>query len=42
VAQLFLAGEDGYGFDVGGLGEEVEEMEFGEGVTGGGQGDEVG
>ena len=29
------AGEDGDGFDVGGLGEEVEEVEFGEGVAGG-------
>ena len=42
MAQLFLAGEDGNGFDVGGLGEEVEEVHLGEGVAGGGQGDEIG
>ena len=36
------SGEDGDGFDVGGLGEEVEEVEFGDAVAGGGEGGEVG
>ena len=40
--EVTSAGEDGDGFDVGGLGEEVEEVEVGDGVAGGGEGFEVG
>ena len=42
MAYLFSAGEDGDGFDVCGLGEEVEEVKLGKGVDGGGEGLEVG
>ena len=42
MSHIASAGEDGDGFEVGGLGEEVEEVEFGEGVAGGGEEDEVG
>ena len=42
MAEILSASEDGDGFDVCGLGEEVEEVQFGEGVAGGGESFEIG